>query len=99
MTMRTIKGTRSKIQHVKRFPPGWFVLAVMHKGDPEDPFRDYRRGDGMRFGWSALLIDVDPDLYCSGLARSSGSKWLDLGKHKTRRAACEALEAMMATRH
>lgn len=86
----------NKIEYIDRFPLGWFALAVMWKGDPDDLGRLYRRGDGLRFGWSALLVDVDPDL---AYRQPTQSCWLDLGKHKSRRAACEALEAMMATRH
>jgi hypothetical protein len=67
---------------------GWFILDVLRK---------YR---GRRNVWVALLVDHDPDdiaLYNLWLATQS--RWLELGRHKTRRDAWDHAESMMATRH
>lgn len=71
-------------------PPGWWILDVMRK--------DSRRIDE---GWVALLIDTDPDIFCAGLDRHKRTQscWLDLGKCRSRDAAWERAEQLMATKH
>jgi hypothetical protein len=67
---------------------GWYILDVKRK---------YR---GRRNVWVALLVDHDPDdiaLYNLWLATQS--RWLELGRHKTRGDAWDHAKSMMATRH
>jgi hypothetical protein len=71
-------------QFVDSPPADWFVLDVMK--------RHWRKWD-----WVALMIDVDPDNRAYRPAREC---WLRIpGKHRSRDAAWNALEDMMATRH
>ena len=72
----------------------WFILAVMYKGEPP-PFR---RGRPKNI-WVALLINVDPDLHCTGQQSATLSRYLDLGRHKSRDEAWDYAEDLLATRH
>jgi hypothetical protein len=78
--------TMTEIEYHDRPPAGWFVLEIMQQ-----------RVRGRE--WIALLIDVDPEDYRAKY-RSPHSCWVRIaGKHKSRNAAWDALEGMMATRH
>ena len=73
-------------EYVDRLPPGWFVLDVMraHRGHTRD--------------WVALLVDWDPDAPRVGPPPGSQSAWLRIpGKHRNRDAACDRLEAIVAS--
>ena len=73
-----------KLEELDRPPPGWFALDVMRKSRTWD--------------WVALMLDVDPEEHCLG--RPGRGCWVRFpGKHKSRDAACDALQDMMATRH
>jgi hypothetical protein len=63
----------------------------------EDPSSVQRPGGD----WSAPMVDVDPDTddYRMRWRRVSECFVRIPGKHRSRDAACEALENMMATRH
>jgi len=64
----------------------WYVVDVMPKGDePNDP-------------WAALLIDLDPEVFAQGHCPAQ-SRWLDLGRHRSRDDACELAEQLLATKH
>lgn len=70
---------------------GWFVLDV---------FRQSSRG----WDWCAFMIDVDPDseafIEWQQWRRPARDCWVRIpGKHRSRDAAWDALEDMMATRH
>jgi hypothetical protein len=73
-----------------QMPDGWFVLSI----NPNE--EDWLE-------WSALVTDVDPD--CDDLKwwrrdRINSSTFVRIpGKHETLEAACDAFEAMIATRH
>jgi len=68
----------------------WWVLEVLRKSN-----RGRQRNE-----WTVLLIDIDPELRCAGLAdRPVQSRWLDLGRHQTRDDAWDCAEATLATRH
>lgn len=95
-------GTRrSAIINYERTAPGgvtWFILDVMRKGDEHRPFRRGRP----RNEWVAILIDIEPDIFCSGsmpTASSCSSCWLDLGRHTSRETAWDHAGSMIATRH
>jgi hypothetical protein len=68
-----------------RPPPGWFVLDVMKKVA--------RKSD-----WVALMIDVHPADLAKG--RTARQCWVRIaGKHRSRTAAWDALQNMIAARH
>ena len=72
------------IEYLDRPPAGWFVLSVVKQ----------RGGD-----WIALMINTDPDDFHAwrGPTREC---WVRIpGKHRSGDAACDALEASIATRH
>src|SRR5262245_55275675 len=74
--------------HSDRTPAGWFALDVM------------LAAPRVRVHWVALMIDVDPDDFWAGRTNASGRCVVRIpGKHRTREAAWEAIEDMMATRH
>jgi hypothetical protein len=74
----------TEIEYLDRPPAGWLVLEIMKV-----------RGRN----WVALMIDVDPEDYRAKYC-SLQSCWIRIGgKHKSRGAAWDALEGMMATRH
>jgi hypothetical protein len=78
------------IPRLDRPPRGWYVRIVVPRDDTE----------GCQ-DWTALMFDVDPnsDNYRKD-GRAVRECWVRIaGKHKSHAAACEALEAMMATRH
>jgi hypothetical protein len=57
---------------------GWYIFDVMRK---------YR---GRRNVWVALLVNHDPDdISLYNLWRATQSRWLELGRHKTRDDAWE----------
>ena len=67
---------------------GWYIFDVMRK---------YR---GRRNVWVALLVNHDPDdISLYNLWRATQSRWLELGRHKTRDDAWDHAEAMIATRY
>ena len=74
----------------------WFILDVMRKGDKDRPFRRGRpRNEGV-----ALMIDVDPDIFCTADIRPrSQSCWVGLGKHKDLDSAWDYAEQLTASRH
>ena len=73
-----------KLEELDRPPPGWFALDVMRKSRTWD--------------WVALMLDIDPEEH--HLGRPGRGCWVRIpGKHKSRDAACDALQDMMATRH
>ena len=84
------------ITFVPRPPFGtWFVLDVMKKGC------NFRKGRPPNI-WVALLIDMEPDRFCNcphNETRGVRSAWLDLGRFRTRDAAYDCAEQMIATRH
>jgi hypothetical protein len=71
-------------------PAGWFCLSVMR--------RTCRGWD-----WVALMVDDDPDtddFRVWGRRDVKSECFVRIqGKHRSRDAACDALENMMATRH
>lgn len=74
-------------EFVDRPPAGWHVLRVMRKRSRS-------------WDWCALMIDVDPDDFREGRCRRAKECWLTIpGKHRSRDAAYDVVEAMMATRH
>jgi hypothetical protein len=80
-------------KYLDKPPAGWFVLDVMRKGDL------HQRGRP-RNEWVALLIDCDPDLYRARQCDlRSPSRWLELGRHRTRDDAWDHAESLIATRH
>ena len=70
-------------------PAGWFILDIM------------RRGEGRKWDWVALMIDVDPDdVEKLPRLRAARQCWVRIaGKHRNRDDAWTALEDLMATRH
>jgi hypothetical protein len=82
----------AEVEYLDQPPAHWFVLDVM-------PTSDCRPGH-LR-DWSALMVDVDP--YTDDFrmwSRRVSERFVRIpGKHRSRDAACEALENMMATRH
>ena len=75
----------SKLKELDRPPPGWFVLDVI-------------REKSRTWVWVALMLDIDPEEH--RLGRPGCGCWVRIpGKHKSRDAACDALQDMMATRH
>jgi hypothetical protein len=69
-----------------RPPAGWFALDVMRTE--------------ARKGWVALMVDTDPDELRHCAWKAARSAWVPIsGKHRTRDAAWDALESMMAVRH
>jgi hypothetical protein len=73
-------------EFLDRPPAGWFALDVM---------KESRR----KWDWCALMIDVHPDEYRLG-NRKAGAAWVRIPcKHRSRDAACDALQDMMETRH
>ena len=77
---------RVPIEYLDRPPPGWFVLDVMKI--------NYRKTD-----WAAIIIDVDPDDFVARPEVRAQSRWLKLGKHKSRDDAWDHADQMLATRH
>jgi hypothetical protein len=77
------------LNYLDRPPAGWHVLDVM------------RRSSRRKWDWVALMIDVDPDDFLARRADTSSPEcWVRIpGKHRTREAACEALQDLLATRH
>ena len=68
----------------------WFVLDVMRKGP----------GGARCSEWVALMIDVDPDIFCTADVRPRSQHCcVDLGKHKDRDSAWDYAEQLTATRH
>lgn len=89
----------SEIRFLQRAPSaGWFILDVMRKGHDRKPNGEWKRGRPSNI-WVALLVDVDPDLFCVGRGRNAKSCWVDLGRHRTRDDAWEYAEQLMETRH
>jgi hypothetical protein len=81
------------IDYVQAPPtPGYYILEVLRKGE---------RGRPHYNEWAAMLIDMDPDVWCSGqpVYRRPKSCWLDLGRHSTREDAWERAEQLLVTRH
>jgi hypothetical protein len=77
----------SKIEHLGRPPPGWFVVDVM-------------RSEARKRDWVALMIDVPLDEYRRGRRTMKRNVFVRIpGKHRNRDAAYDALEGLMATRH
>ena len=75
-------------EYFDRPPPGWFVLDVM------------RRSMDSNWDWSALMVSVDPnDPDDLKRIQSRGGFVRIPGKHRSRNAAWDTLDAMMATRH
>jgi hypothetical protein len=72
------------IKYLERVTAGWFVLDVMRK-------------EARSRSWVALLLDVEPADFRAGA--SGQSRWLELGKHKSRDDAWDHAEAVLATRH
>jgi hypothetical protein len=67
-----------------RPPAGWHVLVVV-------------RRTSRKWDWSALMIDVHPDEMKHSPCKEA---WVRVpGKHRNYDAACEAVEAMIATKH
>ena len=76
------------ITNLDRPPAGWFALDVMQK---ETGGRD----------WVALMVDVHPNEYRPDGSRTAREAWVRVsGKHRTKDAAWDALDDMIAaTRH
>jgi len=75
------------VEYIDRPAPGWFALDVMRQKSRSQ-------------NWVALMIDVDPADFLAGIGVPRQGRWLRIeGKYKSRDAACDALEEMMATRH
>jgi hypothetical protein len=72
------------VEYLDRVPAGWFVLDVMRK-------------EARSISWVALLLDVEPDDFKAGA--SGQSRWLELGKHKSRDDAWHYAKEVLATRH
>jgi hypothetical protein len=67
---------------------GWYILEVIRK---------YR---GRRNVWVALLVNHHPDdIALYDLWPATQSRWVELGRHKTRDDAWGHCESLMATRH
>jgi hypothetical protein len=71
------------IKYLERVTAGWFVLDVMRK-------------EARSSSWVALLLDVEPDDFKAGV--SGQSRWLELGKHKSRDDAWHHAKEVLATR-
>jgi hypothetical protein len=68
-------------------PAGWFVLDVMRK-------KAHARE------WVALMIDVHPNEYRAGFFLHTRECFVNIqGTHRSRDAAWDVLESLMATRH
>jgi hypothetical protein len=80
----------SHVEYCDCVPDGdWHVIDVLRTKD---------RG----WDWTAWLTDVDPDEFqrCYNEGRKVQDRWLRIpGKHRSRDAALDALENMIATRH
>ena len=82
-----MKATRQPT-FLDRPPVGWFVLDVM------------KATSGRKWDWCAFMIDVDPDELKRGFYKAPQQAWVRIpGKHRSRAAACDALEDLFATRH
>lgn len=69
-------------------PAGWFPLSVM------------KTGEGRKWDWVCLMIDIDPDDYRRGRNCTAPSVWVRIpGKHRNREDAEAALQDMLETRH
>jgi hypothetical protein len=80
---------KTKVEYLNQPPRGWFVLDVMKR---KERGRD----------WVALMIDIDPDtddFRVWGRRPVSRCFILIPGEHRSRDAAYDTLENMMATRH
>jgi hypothetical protein len=86
--LKTEPAPRRETPEVASPPPGWFVLDVM-------------RTETGKWDWVALMIDVDPEeLRRRRPWRHPQDCWVRIpGKHRSRDAAWERIEDMMATRH
>jgi hypothetical protein len=74
-----------QITYLDHLPAGWFVLDVM-------------RAKGRTRDWVALAIDADPDDYRAYRIHTVRQAWVRIpGKYRNRDAACDALEAMIAS--
>jgi hypothetical protein len=92
------------IEYVERPPAGWFALDVMRtrsrKWDWVALMVDVDPDDlkNCACDFPALFF-VHPDHYRPG-KRVAHQLWLRIkGKHRSRDAACDALNEMMTTRH
>jgi hypothetical protein len=78
-------------EYLDRPPAGWFALDLM------------KAGSGRKWDWCALMIDVHPGELDPPPSRGQAPArhvWVRIpGKHRTKVAAWDALEDMIATRH
>jgi hypothetical protein len=91
-------------EYLDRPPSGWFVLDVMRresrKGNWVALMVDVHPDELKHCQCTTAFLYVHPNEYKPAGDRTAREAWVSIpGKHRSKDAACEALENMIATRH
>jgi hypothetical protein len=95
----------SDLEYLDHPPVDWFILDVLREGQRGGSWSaflvDVHPDDMKNCDCSAgpAFLYVHPDEYRPGLRKVRQGRFSIPGKHRSRKSAWEALEALMATQH